>query len=202
VNTVRTQSHRTHAWIAVVLMVGSAGVLYTQEVPVYYDYVENGRLTGGRILIDLSDAARCEAFGLGGATADGQEARTVGPVTTIRSSGPVSNRIDIVVLGDGYTAREMNAYATHVNNAMSRFFAQEPLFSYATYFNVYGVDVVSNESGVDEPASGIFRDTALDMAYDCGGIDRLLCVIVAKAYAAAAFAPGIDQILVLANSMR
>lgn len=69
-------------------------------------------------------------------------------------------------------------------------------------FNVHRVDLPSNESGVDEPDLGIFRDTALDMAFNCGGIPRLLCVNVNKAYAAAASAPDIDQILVIANSTR
>ena len=48
------------------------------------------------------------------------------PVTTIRANGSPSNRVDIVVLGDGYTAAEIGAglYAAHVENAITGLFAQ------------------------------------------------------------------------------
>lgn len=68
----------------------------------YYDYIENGKLTGGRILVDLADPDQRATFGF-----DGQAARGQWPVTTVIDNGPSSNRIDIVVLGDGYTESEM-----------------------------------------------------------------------------------------------
>ena len=36
--------------------------------------------------------------------------------------------------------------------------------------------MTSNESGVDHPELGVFRDTALDSFYFCGAIQRLICV--------------------------
>lgn len=168
-----------------------------QTTPVYYDYVENGKMGGGRLLLDATNAEDRKFLGLDHARA---AQAPVWPVTTIRNSGPIDNRVNIVLLGDGYTAAEMGLYAAHCDAIIDNFFSQEPFNAYRNYFNVHRVDVVSNESGVDEPDLGVFRDTALDMTYGCAGIDRLLCVDVGKAYDAAASAPAFDQILVLANS--
>jgi len=186
------------ATMTFVLLASSfSGAALAQEVPVYYDYVEDGKLTGGRIMIDLKDPQDQAAFGL-----DKSVEMTPWPVTTIIDNGPAANRIDLVIVGDGYTEDELDDYAAHVDSVINLFFAEEPLGAYSTYFNVHRVDVISNESGVDEPDYGIYRDTALDMAYNCSGIPRLLCVDVSKATAAAAFAPDADQILAVANSTR
>lgn len=162
------------------------------EVTIYYDYIENGQLKGGVVTM-LLPAVKLDS--LTGPLSEW-------PVTTIIDNGPVSNRIDIVVVGDGYTASELGSYATHVQNIVSGYFTEEPMAAYASYFNVHRVDVVSNESGVDELDKGIYRDTALDMAYGCYDTARLLCIDVGKALAAASNAPDVDLIFALANSTR
>jgi len=177
----------------------SCAWLRADEIRVYYDYVERGTLAGGKLVLDSNNPVHRAVLGL-----DAADAAVLGgwPVTTIVDNGSTANRIDLVILGDGYTAPELGDYATHVANVVGGFFAQEPLAAYASYFNVHRVDVVSNESGVDEIDQGIFRDTALDMEYGCFNIERLLCINVAKAYDAAASAPQVEQILALANSTR
>jgi len=101
-------------------------------------------------------------------------------VTPIRSNGPSSNRIDVVVLGDGYTASEMAIYAADAETFIAGLFGQEPFLEYESYFNVFRVDVVSSDSGADHPSRGVYKDTALDAAYDCSGITRLICVNTTK----------------------
>ena len=113
---------------------------------------------------------------------------------TLHDNGPVDNRVDIVFVGDGYTASDLVNYETHVNNILAGFFGEEPMDAYEPYFNVHRVDVISNESGVDE--GGVLRDTALDMYY----IGRRLLVNIGKARDAASSAPDEDQILALSNS--
>ena len=49
-----------------------------------------------------------------------------------------------------------------VLGVLAGFFAESPLDVYQGYFNVHRVDVLSNESGVDnDPTQGIQRDTAM-----------------------------------------
>ena len=123
-------------------------------------------------------------------------------VTIVRNNGPSANRVDLVVLGDGYTTAEMSKYASDVETFVLSIFNQEPLKEYANYFNVLRVDVVSRESGADKPQSSIYKDTALDATYYCGQIQRTVCVNSSKVNDVLSRSVGADQrdvILVLVN---
>lgn len=157
---------------------------------VYYDALApDGSLIGGRVLMPVP--------------ADPGAPRSTWNWETLIDSGPSENRIDVVFVGDGYQASQLGLYASHTMNALDDIFALEPFASYATFFNVHRVDVFSTDSGVDnDPTQGISRNTALDMAFWCSGIERLLCVNVSKALSAARSAPQVDQIAALANSTK
>lgn len=100
--------------------------------------------------------------------------------TTVWDSGPTTNRVDITLLGDGYTAAQLGTtYADHVDALVSHMFfaGQDPFPRYRNYFNVHRVDVASNQSGADIPHFLIFRDTALNGTYNYLGIaPRLLYI--------------------------
>ena len=104
------------------------------------------------------------------------------PVTVIRDNGDSANRVDMVILGDGYTAGELDQYAADVETFVETLFAQEPFKEYQRYFNVHRIDVVSTESGADHPerTPPTFKDTAFDATYNCAGIQRLICVDASK----------------------
>ena len=154
------------------------------------------RLTRG-----ASAAALVLAAGLNGVAVESAAAE---PVTSVRLTGDPSNRVDIVVLGDGYTAGELGQYAADVEAFLGGFFFSTPFAEYVRYFNVHRVDIVSNESGADHPnrTPPVFRDTALDATYNCAGIQRLICVNVSKVNTvlAGSVSPDMrDVVLVLVN---
>jgi hypothetical protein len=95
---------------------------------------------------------------------------------TLLANGPSENRIDIVLLGDGYTAAQLGAFADDVKAVVGRIFAENPFQTYRPYFNVRYVDVVSRQSGADHPERDAFVDTALRSFYNCADIQRLICV--------------------------
>jgi hypothetical protein len=129
------------------------------------------------------------------------------PVTAVRFSGSSTNRVDVVILGDGYTAAEIASgkYATDIETFVQRVFAQEPYLEYQSYFNVRRVDVTSAESGSDHPELGTAKNTALDGTYNCSGIQRLVCVNLTKVndvLSRSSLAPTEkDIILVVVNDM-
>ncbi|MGV6815547.1 MAG: M64 family metallopeptidase [Phycisphaerales bacterium] len=129
-----------------------------------------------------------------------QDAKEIVDAVKLANRGAVDNRVDIVMVGDGYTAGEMTKFHNNATTVINNMFSYEPFISYEPYFRITQVEVVSNESGVDNDPQGVFRDTALDMTYWCSGIERLLCVSVSKAYTAASAAPDIDQVIAIANS--
>jgi len=98
------------------------------------------------------------------------------PVETIINNGDAANRVDIAILGDGYTAADMQKYRNDVQTLMTRFFDSEPFREYRNFFNVHRIDVVSSQSGADHPERSSFVNTALDATYNCSGVQRLICV--------------------------
>jgi hypothetical protein len=137
-----------------------------------------------------------------GHSADG-DALIPAPVTTILNSGPSSNRVDIVLLGDGYTAAQLSTYSSHASTFLSTFFNETPYDRYKSYFNVHRVDVTSTDSGVDNDfTNGISRNTALGMNFFCSGIERLLCIDTSAARNYALNAPQADEIIGIANSTK
>jgi hypothetical protein len=105
------------------------------------------------------------------------------PVRDISVTGPNDKRINIVFLSEGYTAGEMGKFATDIDVALLGLFATAPYKQYRSYFNVYAVEVPSNESGTDHPGTAsdepggfevLNRDTYFNSSFDVGGIHRLL----------------------------
>lgn len=124
-------------------------------------------------------------------------------VTPIQVTGPTSNRIDLVFVGDGYTAADLDTFHQHVESKWAELASVEPFLTYREFFNVWAVDVLSRDSGVDnDPTSGIARDTALDSYFFCFAIERLLCANRGRAYSYASQAPAVDHVVLLANSTK
>jgi IgA Peptidase M64 len=103
-------------------------------------------------------------------------------VVTLANNGDPANRVDLVIVSEGYTAGEMTKFANDVQNLITNFFIEEPYQEYQRYFNVYRLEVASNESGADHPERRppVVRDTAFDATYNCAGIQRLICVNSAR----------------------
>jgi hypothetical protein len=96
--------------------------------------------------------------------------------TSVWGNGPSDNRVDIVIIGDGYTRGQIETtYAAHVDGMLNYMFngTQDPFCRYRNYFNVHRVDVISAEEGADVPWLGIEVDTVLNARYDAN-IQRYL----------------------------
>ncbi|MEL6188737.1 MAG: M64 family metallopeptidase, partial [Myxococcota bacterium] len=97
------------------------------------------------------------------------------PFTTLRNQGLSAQRIDLVFVGDGYTEAELeDVYGQHVEHVADRIFtrrlrgATEPYYQFRAFFNIHRVNLASNESGIDDPATNTEVDTALDGTTGCG----------------------------------
>jgi hypothetical protein len=83
-------------------------------------------------------------------------------------NGPAANRITIVLIGDGYIPEELPRFRAQAEATWRAISSVEPFRSYARFFDVRRVDLVS-------PHSGIGNGSPLAMHFDCGGTPRLLC---------------------------
>ncbi|MBW8524680.1 T9SS type A sorting domain-containing protein [Chryseobacterium chendengshani] len=68
-------------------------------------------------------------------------------------NGTNDKRINIAVLGDGFTVAQLPAFVTSAQNTVNYLFTKSPYTEYKNYFNVYAVKVISAESGVKHPGT-------------------------------------------------
>ncbi|WP_079070584.1 M64 family metallopeptidase [Streptomyces sp. IMTB 1903] len=126
-----------------------------------------------------------------------------GEVTKMIDNGSTADRLDVVIIGDGYTAAELPRFHADAEQKWAEVAAVEPYTTYRGLFNVWTVDAVSRESGVSgDPDPATVRDTALGSYFWCGDIERLLCIDQPKVDAYVAKAPEADLVIVLANSAK
>lgn len=105
---------------------------------------------------------------VGGATGPATAAAPAdGEVTPLQVAGPPEESLNLIVLGDGYTADELEDFHADVDKHLNILWSIEPFRSYRNYINVYRVDVVSDDSGIScDPDDGNERrDTALELEY-------------------------------------
>lgn len=139
-------------------------------------------------------AARSATPGAG--TTDGQ----VGELSVTGSS---ADRLDVVIVGDGYTADQQDAFHTAAATKWADITNIEPYSSYQGLMNVWTVDAVSAESGITgDPTADVTKDTALGSYFWCSETERLICADIDKVASYAAKAPEADLVVVVSNSTK
>ena len=73
--------------------------------------------------------------------------------TAIIENGPRDKRINMVVLGDGFTASQQTDFISKATTLVNYVFSKAPYAQYKNYFNVYAVKVISAESGIKHPGT-------------------------------------------------
>lgn len=71
----------------------------------------------------------------------------------IIENGPRDKRINMVVLGDGFTAAQQGDFIADATTLVNYIFGKSPFDQYKNYFNVYAIKVISEESGVKHPGT-------------------------------------------------
>ncbi|HNR07333.1 MAG TPA: M64 family metallopeptidase [Saprospiraceae bacterium] len=107
------------------------------------------------------------------------------PKDSIRWNGDLKKFINLVFLGDGYQAGDLNKYQEHVGNTADYLFKFSPFKEYADYFNVYAIKVPSAQSGADHPRTAVdcvpaaehpllVTENYFNSTFDYSSIHRLL----------------------------
>jgi hypothetical protein len=117
-------------------------------------------------------------------------------------SGPSDQRLDIVILGDGYDSSQMGKFREDAARFTELLLSTPPYDKHKAQINVWGVESPSRESGVDEPTKGIFRDTALSMSFNTFGSERYLMTEDQHAVRDIAANAPYDAIYIMVNTGR
>ena len=97
-----------------------------------------------------------------------------GPLLELQKMGDSAGKVDLLVLGDGYTAAEREKFEKDARRFIEVLFAMPPFREHRADFNVWGLCPAAEESGVSRPSSGIYRRSPLGASYDTFGIERYI----------------------------
>ena len=122
-----------------------------------------------------------------------------GRVWPVFVNGPAATKVDLLVIGEGYTAREMPKFHTDVKRLLPALFEQEPFKSRRSDFNVRALDLPSPESGINRPNAGVFRRTPLSTEYNIFDSERYVLTLDNRALRDAASAAPYEFIEILVN---
>ncbi|MCA1556446.1 MAG: IgA Peptidase M64, partial [Acidobacteria bacterium] len=123
-----------------------------------------------------------------------------GRVLEIEKNGDPSAKVDLLILGDGYTAAETGKFERDARRLTGILFQTSPFKERRKDFNVWALSPPAAESGISRPSTGIQRDSPLGTTYDAFGSERYVLTFDNQAFRrAASFAP-YDFVEILANN--
>ena len=93
-------------------------------------------------------------------------------VDIIVENGAPSEKVDIVILGDGYSANEMGKFRSDAARLSGYLLGTEPFKSRENDFNIRAVETPSGLSGVNKPHHGFFARTPLSVHYSSFDSER------------------------------
>jgi hypothetical protein len=95
----------------------------------------------------------------------------------IRHNGDPTGKVDLLIIGDGYTAAERGKFESDARRLADHLFSVSPYRERAKDFNVWGLTVPTSESGVSRPSTGTQRDSAINTRYDTFGSERYVLTL-------------------------
>ncbi|MDP9089328.1 MAG: M64 family metallopeptidase [Pseudomonadota bacterium] len=120
----------------------------------------------------------------------------------IFESGHPSQKVDIVIIGDGYIAAEHMKFEDDASRATEYLFSANPFKENRESFNVRSVFLPSEDSGITSPLDGIWKRTALASTYNSRGIERRIEPLNIDGLRDAAAIVPYDYIIVITNTKR
>ncbi len=112
------------------------------------------------------------------------------PLITIQKMGEPGTKVDLLIMGDGYTASESRKFEADARRLTEALFTTSPFKERRKDFNVWALCPPAAESGVSRPSTGIYRDSPLGATYDAFGSERYVLSFDNRALRkTAAFAP-------------
>lgn len=123
-------------------------------------------------------------------TVDTSAPPQAGPLLALQKSGDPASKVDLLILGDGYTEAERPKFERDARRLLSILFSKPPFKEHRADFNVWGLCPPSPESGISRPSTGIHRRNPVGASYDTFGSERYVLTFENRAFRdIAQFAP-------------
>ncbi len=87
-------------------------------------------------------------------------------VVAIHEGGAPGKKVDLLLLGDGYTAEEQDKFLARAIELTDYLFSISPFKERQDDFNVWALAPATQQSGVSRPSTNTYRDTPIGARYD------------------------------------
>ena len=101
-------------------------------------------------------------------------------VWKIFNNGSVENKVDILILGDGYRKKDVKQFKKDAKHLIGVMFNTEPFKTRKADFNVWAINVFSDETGISNPRQAIWKKSALDLRFNSFDSDRYVLTFADK----------------------
>jgi len=123
-------------------------------------------------------------------------------VWAVMQNGAPRDKVDLLLMGDGYTAAEMEKWHSDARRLTAILFSQPPFRERRSAFNVWAVDTPAEESGVSRPSDSVYRRSPLRASYDAFGSERYVLAFDNKRMREAASAAPYEFIEIVVNDRK
>jgi hypothetical protein len=124
-----------------------------------------------------------------------------GPLIKIQESGDSLEKLDLLILGDGYTASERGKFERDARRLVGELFRVSPFRERRKDINVWGLVPPAVQSGISRPSQNIHRRSPLGTTYDAFGSERYILTFENRAFRDIAANAPYEVVEILTNSV-
>ena len=129
-----------------------------------------------------------------------EAARFADAVVAIQQRGDPAQKVDLLMLGDGYTADEHDDFIATATALTEALFATSPFRERRDDFNVWALAPPAAESGVSRPSTGTWRDSPLGTTFDAFRSERYVLTLDNARWRRVAASAPYDAVEILVNA--
>ncbi len=96
------------------------------------------------------------------------------PYIKVLDNGNPNEKVDIVVIPDGYTKQEMEKFKKDLKKFIQSLFGSNPYKENKDNFNIWAIEAPSDESGTDIPRQNIWKSTIVNSSFYTFDTERYL----------------------------
>jgi hypothetical protein len=123
-----------------------------------------------------------------------------GELIALQRTGEPAHKVDLLLLGDGYTARERPKFEKDARRLMDILFSTSPFKERRNDFNVWGLCPPAAQSGISRPSLGTHRRSPVGATYDAFGSERYILTFDNRAFRDLASHAPYDLVEIVANA--
>jgi hypothetical protein len=122
-----------------------------------------------------------------------------GPTIRVHGGGAPEDKLDLLLLGDGYTAGERGKCERDVRRLAAILFEKSPFKERRADLNVWALCPPAAQSGISRPLTGVHRRSPIGATYDAFGSERYVLSFENRSLRDVASQAPYDALAIVAN---